>query len=80
MVSDNIQADHIEVFNYTSRYLDDLLNSDTLYFEQMVCQIYQSDISQMVSQIYIKKHILKNTEALFGLVPVRIKWHSFTKK
>ena len=30
------QADIIEVFNSTSRYLDDLLNIDNIYFEQMV--------------------------------------------
>ena len=38
--SDNNQADVIEVFNSTSRYLDDLLNIDNLYLEQMVGQIY----------------------------------------
>ena len=33
-LSDNNQADIIEAFNSTSRYLDDLLNIDNLYFEQ----------------------------------------------
>ena len=33
------QADVIEAFNSTSRYLDDLLNIDNLYFEGMVNQI-----------------------------------------
>ena len=37
--SDN-QADVIKAFNLTSRYLDDLLNIDNLYFEGMVNQIY----------------------------------------
>ena len=32
----NNQADIIEAFNSTSRYLDDLLNIDNPYFEQMV--------------------------------------------
>ena len=32
------QADLIEAFNSTSRYLDDLLNIDNLYFEGMVNQ------------------------------------------
>ena len=40
-LSDNNQADIIEVFNSTSRYLDDLLNIDNPYFEQMVGQIYE---------------------------------------
>ena len=39
-LSDNNQADVIEAFNSTSRYLDDLLNIYNLYFEQMVDQIY----------------------------------------
>ena len=38
--SDNNQADVIEAFNSTSRYLDNLLNIDNPYFEQMVSQIY----------------------------------------
>ena len=32
-LSDNIQTDIIEAFNSTSRYLDDLLNIDNLYYE-----------------------------------------------
>ena len=31
-------ANFIEAFNSTSRHLYDLLNSDNLYFEQMVIQ------------------------------------------
>ena len=34
------QAEVIEAFNSTSRYLDDLLNIDNPYFEGMVNQIY----------------------------------------
>ena len=36
---DNNQADVIEVFNSTSRYLADLLNIHKPYFEQIVVQI-----------------------------------------
>ena len=42
-LSDNNQTDIIEAFNSTSRYLDDLLNIDNPYFEQMVGQIYPID-------------------------------------
>ena len=35
-LSDNNQTDIIETFNSISRYLDDLLNIDNPYFEQMV--------------------------------------------
>ena len=43
-LSDNNQTDIIEAFNSTSRYLDDLLNIDTPYFEQMVGQIYPTKL------------------------------------
>ena len=35
------QADIIEAFN--SRYLDDLLNIDNIYFDQMVDRIYPTN-------------------------------------
>ena len=37
------QADIIEDFNTTSRYLDDLLNIDNFHFEQMIGQIYPTE-------------------------------------
>ena len=43
-LSDNNQADIIEAFTSTSRYLDDLLNIDNPYFEQMVGQIYPTEL------------------------------------
>ena len=43
-LSDNNQTDIIEAFNSTSRYLDDLLNIDNPYFEQMVSQIYPTEL------------------------------------
>ena len=43
-LSDKNQADIIEAFNSTSRYLDDLLNIDNPYFEQMVGQIYPTEL------------------------------------
>ena len=33
------QTNIIEAFNSTSRYLDDLLNIDNIYFDQMVDRI-----------------------------------------
>ena len=38
------QADVIEAFNSTSRYLDDLLNIDNSYFEGIVNQIYPPEL------------------------------------
>ena len=40
-LSDN---NNIEAFNSTYRYLDDLLNIDNAYFEQMVGQIYPTEL------------------------------------
>ena len=36
----NNQADIIEAFNSTFRYLDNLLNIDNVHFEQLADQIY----------------------------------------
>ena len=38
------QADIIVAFNSTSRYLDDLLNIDNIYFDQMVDPIYPTEL------------------------------------
>ena len=43
-LSDNNQTDIIEALNSDSRYLDDLLNIDNPYFEQMVGQIYPTEL------------------------------------
>ena len=42
-VSRENQADIIEAFNSTLRYLDDLLNIDNIYFDQMVDRIYPTE-------------------------------------
>ena len=57
-LSDNNQADIIEAFNSTSRYLDDLLNIDNPYFEQMAGQIYHTELQ-------LNKANSSDTEALF---------------
>ena len=43
-LSNDYQADIIEAFNSTSRYLDDLLNIDNPYFEGMVNQNYSPEL------------------------------------
>ena len=42
--SDNNRANIVEAINSTIRCLDDLLNIDNLYFEQMVSQIYPTKL------------------------------------
>ena len=80
-LSDNNQADIIEAFNSTSRYLDDLLNIDNPYFEQMVGQIYPTELQ-------LNKANSSDTEAPFldlnltitnGIVSSKIydKWADF---
>ena len=41
---DDKQADVIDAFNTTSRYLDDILNINNVYFDNMVSQIYSSEL------------------------------------
>ena len=57
-LSDNNQTDIIEAFNSNSRYLDDLLNINNPYFEQMVGQIYPIELQ-------LNKANSSDTEALF---------------
>ena len=43
-LSDDKQADVIDVFNTTSRYLADILNINNVYCDNMVSQIYHSEL------------------------------------
>ena len=38
------QADIVEAFNSASRYLDDVLNIDSIYFDKMVDRIYPTEL------------------------------------
>ena len=57
-LSEDYQADIIEAFNSTSRYLDDLLNIDNPYFEGIINQIYPSELQ-------LNKAHTSDTEAPF---------------
>ena len=70
-LSDNNQTDTIEAFNSTSGYVDNLLNIDNPYFEQMVGQIYPTELQ-------LNNANSSDTEApFFGLELVHNKWDSF---
>ena len=56
--SDDKQADVIDAFNTTSRYLDDILNINNVYFDNMVSQIYPSELQ-------LNKANASDTEAAF---------------
>ena len=43
-LSDDKQADVIDAFNTTSRYLDDILNINNVYFDNMVGQVCPSEL------------------------------------
>ena len=57
-LSDDIQADIIDAFNTTSRYLDDILNINNVYFDNMVSQIHHSELQ-------LNKANTSDTEAAF---------------
>ena len=52
-LSDDKQADIIDAFNTTSRYLDDILNINTAHFDNMVSQytIQSSNIIKLIPLI-----------------------------
>ena len=52
------QAGVIDAFNTTSRYLDDTLNINNVYFDNMVSQIYPSELQ-------LNKTNTSDTEAAF---------------
>ena len=54
-LSDDKQADVIDAFNNTSRYLDDILNIN-VYFDNIVSQIYPSALQlNKANKIYDKR-------------------------
>ena len=57
-LSDDKQADVIDAFNTTFRYLDDILNINNVYFDIMVSQIYSS-------KLQLNKANTSDTEAAF---------------
>ena len=56
--SDDKQAYVIDAFNTTSRYLDDILNINHVYFDNMVRKIYPSELQ-------LNKANTSDTEAAF---------------
>ena len=57
-LSGDKQADVIDAFNNTSRYLDDILNINNVYFDNMVSQKYPSEFQ-------LNKANASHTEAAF---------------
>ena len=57
-LSDEKQAEVIDAFNTTSRFLDDFLIINNFYFDNMVSQIYPSELQ-------LNKTNTSDTEAAF---------------
>ena len=65
------QADIIEALISTSRLLDDLLNSDNIYFEHMIERIYPFELQ-------LNKANSSDTEApFFGFEFINLLWYGF---
>ena len=62
-LSDDNQANFTEAFNSTSRYLDDLLNIDSPYFEGMGKQIDPPELQ-------LNKANTSDTKAIFGFTSI----------
>ena len=55
---DDKHSDIFDAFNTTSRYLDDILNIDHVYFDTLISQIYPSELQ-------LNKANTSDTEAAF---------------
>ena len=58
-LSDDRRADVIDAFNTTSRYLDNILGINGVYFDNMISQIYPSELQ-------LGKANTSDTEAAFS--------------
>ena len=54
-LSDDKQADVIGAFNTTSRYLDDILNINNVYFDNIVSQIYPLELQLNKAKTSVKE-------------------------
>ena len=48
---DDKQANIIDAFHTTSRYSDDILNIDNVYFDTMISQIFPNQSSNLIKLI-----------------------------
>ena len=52
------KTDIIDAFNTTSRYFDDILNINYVYFDNIVSQIYPSDLQLNVTEVNLMNILL----------------------
>ena len=70
-LSDNNQTDIFKISNSASRYLDDLLTIINPYFENIVGQIYPTELQLDKANSADKRSLM------VGLGLVHNEWHSF---
>ena len=81
-LSDNKQADIIDTFNTTSRYLDTILNINKYFCDYMVSQIYPAELQLNKANTFDTEDSfftcnIFDTEDSFLLAIVRNLWYSF---
>ena len=66
--SDDKQVDNIDAFITISRYLDDILNVNNIYFDNTVSQIYTiDDFGSLGIYLYTNHHYFNGSHALMLL-------------
>ena len=61
-LSEDNQSGVIEAFNFTSRYLDDILSIDNNFFDSMVNRIYSSELFWIY--IYLYRMVLSRLKVM----------------
>ena len=73
-LSDDNQSEVIESFNSPSRYLDDLLNIDTTFFDSMVNHIYPSELQFDEVNVSDTSALFLDFIYLYRMVLLRLKF------
>ena len=56
-ISDDKQGDIVDDFNTTSRYVDDILNINNIYFDNMLSKIYPAELQlNKANYLMLKPH------------------------
>ena len=75
-LSDAKHADVIDAFNTTPRYLDDILNINNVYFDNMLSQIYPSELqlnkanTSDTEAAFLDFHLSRTSDTLIGYLPI----------
>ena len=73
-LSEDNESDVTEAFNSTSRYLDDLSNTDNNFFESMVNHTYPSELQLNKPNVTDAKAYFWTDIYLYQMVLLRLKY------